>query len=162
MSTLSARDNQFRTTVRDWLNQRRELLVLIRYSQAAGSKDFLLIHDFAQFEERIGKLPPGTSIIVFRQPRLPFRGVVDSIFIDTLARKIHDGTEYLALYLDKWEYGWPHWFAGETTKELITQLKGWQGKRVAIGPYPPWLEDNEDVISAIVPDADGLTQAGIY
>jgi hypothetical protein len=40
MVSLSSRDTEFLSTVRQWIAQRGEVLVMLRYSRAAGSKDF--------------------------------------------------------------------------------------------------------------------------
>jgi hypothetical protein len=36
------------------------------------------------------------------------------------------------------------------------------GSAVAVGEYPPWLEDNPEVISGYVPDEDGVVRTGVY
>ncbi|MDQ5824883.1 MAG: hypothetical protein M3441_11865 [Chloroflexota bacterium] len=161
-NNLSSKDYRFRQTVKEWLNEQGELLVLIRYSHAAGSRDYLLVDEPSQFEDRLDKLRPMTSIIVFRQPQLPLRGIVDSQFIEMALQTISEGTEYLALYLDEYEYPWSHFHHGDSKEELRADLQEWLGKRAAFGPYPPWLEDNEDVISAIVPGPDGVVRVGVY
>jgi hypothetical protein len=55
-----------------------------------------------------------------------------------------------------------HWVAGETHAEPPNELQELTGRPVAVGPYPPWLADTTDVISAVVPDEDGVVTRGIY
>jgi hypothetical protein len=45
---------------------------------------------------------------------------------------------------------------------LREELEGSRGVAVAVGLYPPWLEDTEDVISAVVPDEHGAVKSGVY
>ena len=52
--------------------------------------------------------------------------------------------------------------AGETHEELVEDLQDYRGRQVAIGLYPPWLYDTDDVIEAISPDNDGTVERGIY
>lgn len=53
-------------------------------------------------------------------------------------------------------------FAGETHQELCEHLADEAGEAVAVGLYPDWSDDSDDVISAIVPNADGTVTVGIY
>ena len=57
---------------------------------------------------------------------------------------------------------WFHHDAGVSHAELRDDLEGCRGAPVAAGLYPPWLEDNSDVISAIVPSQHGEVKEGIY
>jgi hypothetical protein len=59
------------------------------------------------------------------------------------------------------EKSWFHWEAGESHAELREALEGTRGTPVAVGFYPPWLEDTNDVVSAIAPDVN-IVRIGIY
>jgi hypothetical protein len=95
MGYASATDPKFLGTLERWLRSLPEILVLICYSAAAGSKDF-------------------------------------------------------------------NWVGGETHAELREALEDSRGVPVAVGPYPPWLVDTDDVVSAIVPDENGIVRCGVY
>src|SRR5882757_9953771 len=97
MSYTSATDPKFPGTLESWLRSLPEILVLIRYSAAAGSKDFEFFSSFAALSNRIRQLPPSTSIIAFRQPQLPLRGVVDEAFIANCLSRVPDGSAFLVL-----------------------------------------------------------------
>jgi hypothetical protein len=162
----STTDPKFLGTLESWLRGLPEILVLIRYSAAAGNKDFEFFSSFGTLSNRIRQLPPSTSIIAFRQPQLPLRGLVDECFIASCLSVIPDGSELLVLEMTRRAYGdksWVHWEAGESHAELREALEHSRGTPVAVGPYPPfWLEDSDDVVSAIVPDANGIVRIGIY
>jgi hypothetical protein len=51
---------------------------------------------------------------------------------------------------------------GESHTELRDDLEDLRGSSAGVGLYPPWLEDTEDVISAYVPDEDGVVRPGGY
>src|SRR5436190_2260537 len=97
ISYSSAIGPDFLSTLESWLRARSEILVLIRRSHAAGSKDFEFFTTFQSLSDRIRELPPLTSIIAFRQPQLPIRGVVDEEFISRCVSNVPHGSEYLVV-----------------------------------------------------------------
>lgn len=168
MAYVAITDSRFCGIVESWLQGQQEILVLIRYSHAAGSRDFELFSSFRGFTERMRQLPPLACVTVFRQPQLPLRGVVDDEFIDRCLNSIPAGVEYLVVETIKRPYvtePWNQWHRhndGDSREELRTALEDSRGVEVAVGYYPSWLEDNEDVVSAVVPDEHGGTSSGVY
>jgi len=165
MANRSTEEPEFGAVVEEWLSQGSEVSALIRYSRSAGSKDFEFFHSANAFWERVRKLPPLTSIIVFRKPQLPLRGVVDDEFVKAALASVPEGAEYLIAGLDQVSNGRYSFFrslAGESHAELEDDLRGCLGERVAVGAYPPWLEDTQEVVSAIVPTEDGSIVGGVY
>jgi hypothetical protein len=73
MGYVSSSDKSFLNTLQHWLTEQPEILVLIRYPRAAGSKSFEFFSTFDAVSERIHQLPSQTSVIAF-QPQLPLRG----------------------------------------------------------------------------------------
>jgi hypothetical protein len=164
--TISAAAPRFLDTLENWLRDRPELLVLIRYSAAAGCKDFEFYSSFEALPDRIRRLPPITAITAFRQNQLPLRGTVTEDFIAACMRHIPDGSEFLVLETVARAYGqrsWLWWDAGESHAELREALEHSRDLPVAVGLYPPfWLADSDDLISAVVPDEHGVVRGGIY
>lgn len=155
----------FQSTVASWIAEKHEVLAMIRFHAAAGSKSFEFFDSFEAFRTELGQLPPRACVTVFRERQLPVRGRVDADFINQALASIPDGTEYLLVGLELITVGKAWWFydsAGETHAELSEELEGQFGQLVAVGPYPPWLEDNEDIVSAVVPDSDGSIHTGVY
>jgi hypothetical protein len=165
MSFASATDRKFLGTLEAWLRSRPEVLLLTRYSHAAGAKDFEFFSSFQDLSERLRQLPPRTSVIAFKQPQLSLRGVVDDSFITKCLSSIPDGLEYLFVETERRVYGrrsWFHYDTGMSHAELRDDLEESRGVGVAVGLYPSWLEDTDDVISAVVPDDQGVVTPGIY
>ena len=165
MSYVSSTDERFLATLNEWLRSQREILVLIRYSYAGGSKDFEFFSSVESLMERLRSLPPRTCVIAFRQPQLLIRGIVDDGFITTCLSSIQDGSEFLVAETTRCTAGRASWFhhgAGESHAELREDLENLRGRTVAVGLYPPWLEDTGDVISAVVPDELGVVTTGFY
>jgi hypothetical protein len=164
VSYISTTDKGFLATLQEWLCGQREILLLIRYCDAAGAKDFEVFLSFDTLAERLHELPSRASVIAFRQPQLPVRGVVDDDFITGCQSSIPDGAEYLILTTRRSgdHFSPIRWSAGDSHAELREDLEDLRGSFVAVGLYPPWLEDTDDVISAYVPDEDGVVRPGGY
>ncbi len=165
MSYPPTTDPKFLGTLESWFQTRPEILVLIRYSHAGGSKDFEFYLSFQSLLDKLRELPPLTSVIAFRQPQLPLRGVVDDLFIDRCLSSIPDGSEYLTAETVRRAAGrrsWLHHGAGMSHAELRDDLEESRSSQVSAGLYPAWLEDTDDVISAVVPDEHGVVRLGVY
>lgn len=164
-SHLSTTERSFLETLENWLQSQAEILVLIRYSHAAGAKDFELFSSFAKLSERLHQLPPSTSVIAFRQPQLPLRGIVDRSFIERCLSSIPDSSEYLILEtVSRKAGGFPsfHHTAGESHEELREDLADLVGSPVAVGLYPPFWDDIPDVVAGVVPYERGDLKIGVY
>jgi hypothetical protein len=89
-------------------------------------------------------------------------GPVDDDLIRAAGKLFPDDAEFLILDLEPQEGGWSDHTAGVGHLELEESLNELRGHRVAVGLYPPWLYDSDDVMEAIVPDRDGVVRRGIY
>jgi len=156
---MSTTDPAFLGVLENWLRSRSEILVLIRHSRAAGWKEFEFFFSYESLAGRLSQLPPSTSVIAFREPQLPLRGVVDADFISTCLNALPEDSEFLVLETCGRD---AHWIAGETHAELRNELQELTGRSVAVGTYPPWQADTTDVIAAVVPDGKGVVTRGIY
>jgi hypothetical protein len=165
LNYVSSADAEFLNALKLWLRDESEVLVMIRYSRAGGSRDFEFFTSFASLSERLCQLPPSTSITAYGKPQLPLRGVVDDRFINNCLAEIPDGKEYLIVETVPRTAGgvsWIHHDTGETRDELRASLEDSRGNPVAVGLFPPWPDESPDVVMAIVPDENGVVQPGIY
>jgi hypothetical protein len=159
---VSTNSTEFLTGAQRWISERGEILALFRYSGAAGSQDFFYFESPEVFRAALRRAGPQTSVVIFRQRQLPLRGTVDEDLIRAARELIPDDAEFLILDLEPQEGGWSHHTSGVGHRELEESLNEMRGHRVALGRYPPWLYDSEDVMEAIVPDRDGVVRRGIY
>jgi hypothetical protein len=165
MILKSTADTQFLKTLENWLTTETEILLLFRYSHAGGNKSFEFFATFAALSDRLHQLPPKSYVTAFRRPQLPLRNVVDDAFIDQCLSVIQDGQEVLVVETVSRSAGRHSWFhneAGETHEELRETLEDSRGSPVAVGEYPPWLDELPDVLSGCVPDEDGVVRIGAY
>ena len=161
----SALAPDFIATVEQWLSQRGEILVIFRYPNAGGARDYELHRSLHTLKERLSSVPSQTSVIAFQQTQLPLRGVVDSAFIDAALAFIPNGNEFLLVETVLTTYGKASWYrnaSGMMHSELKEELEESLGRPVLLGAYPPWLHDGPSVISGYVPDSDGRIQPGAY
>lgn len=164
-SYLSAKDSRFLNTLELWLRDQSEILVIIRYSRAAGAKSFEFFSSFTDLAQRLIELPPSTNIIAFRQPQLALRGTVDEAFVEKCIASIPETAEFLLVETAPQAAGKVsrfHHEAGQSHQELRAALENSRGRAVAVGVYPRWNEESPDVISAVVPDDHGDVKRGVY
>lgn len=161
----SALDPQFATTIEKWLCEQSEILVMFRYPNAGGARDFEIHSSLPTIMRRLSEVPPQTSVIAFRKPQLPIRGSSTPALVEVALARIPDGTEFLIVETVLTTYGkrsWYHNASGESHAELREELESSAGRQVMVGEYPPWLEDGPDVVSGYVPDKDGRIKPGAY
>jgi hypothetical protein len=165
MGYQSSNDQKFLETVARWINETGEILVMIRFSHAGGNRSYEFFRSFQCFRERVLRCEPRTCILVFRKPQLPLRGIVDNSLITSALAMVSDGQEYLIAGLKEVHHGKASWlenWSGDTHQDMKEDLTDAEGTEIAFGPYPPWLEDNEDLISAVVPMPNGEVVCGVY
>ena len=166
MSETASTNKTFLHTLECWLSIEPEILVLFRYAYSAGRKSFEFFSSPAPLFERLSKLQRRTSVTAFRQAQLPVRGIVNDEFIELCMRAVPEGSEFLVVETVQRTAGRMSWFhdmAGETHAELREALEASKGIPVAVGLYPRfWLDDGPDVVTAYVPDEDGVIRPGAY
>ena len=162
---ISTASPQFLASVEDWFRSRLEILVVIRYSYAAGNRDIQFFTSFETFRKRLGELPAKTSITLLRDWQLPLRGIVDDAFIEICMATIADGTEYVVAETSHRTAGkrsWLHNDSGTSLLELRDSLEESRGVHVCVGEYPTWFTDTEAILTAYIPEQDGAIKPGAY
>ena len=170
----AATDLHFLSEVEKMITTRGEILVEFRYSHAAGKRDIMLFASFPAFQQQLQSMPARTLVEVYRHYDLPLRGAVDEQMIQAALALLSGETEYLVVYRqprNDWrraeEYdqglGWLSSFHNEEGQDhLEEKLRETLGEQAAVGPYPEWREEAGNVLWAIVSNADGLVQVGVY
>ena len=165
MSRSATTDPTYLQTIESWCRSQPEVLAEVRIRGGAGSKEFRLFSSYNSLPELIQLSPAGACISVFREPKLPLRGVVDECFIVECLKTIPDGTEYLMFETVPTVAGkgtWYHYDSGASHPGLREDLEQSLGLPVAVGFYPSPFAGPSEVVDGIVADADGVVRAGPY
>ena len=117
----SVKEAWFAGTLQRWLIDQRELLVMLRYPNAGGVRDYELHSSLASITERLSAVPAQTSVIVFREPQLPIRGIVDSLLIDQALAAIPEGTEFLLVETVLTTAGSHSWYHNATGERELSR-----------------------------------------
>ncbi len=155
----------FREVVEAWLSEQPEILVMFRYPNVGGAKDYELHSSMSTLSNRLLNVPPQTSVIAFRKPQLQIRGVVTPALVTAALSAIPGGSEFLLVEAVPTIAGSHSWYrnaSGETHAELMEELESSMGRPILCGAYPPWLHDGPDVVSGYVPDQNGVVKPGAY
>ncbi len=166
MPERSTANTEFRRRIADAIARNGEVLALFRFHAAAGSRSLEMFVSLEDFDERLSELPPRTSVIMFGEPQLPLRGMVDEQFVSAALRSFPDESDWLLVCRGKTTAGSQSWFHhcfGDSHEELEEELRErcW-GEEAAIGREPDWREDSDTVFSAVIPDDDGTVRVGTY
>ena len=144
--------------VAGWIETAGEVLVVLRYLAAAGSKDFAFCRSRRDLEAIVAWAAVGTDVVVLRDARLPLRGVVTEAFIAAAQREVPPGQEYLILTEEKAADAPVSAFSAfdDDREDLVLYLRRLAGRTVAFGKCPDFLAaDHEGLISASKGGIDG-------
>ncbi len=150
--------DEFLRTVGDWIRDRGEIFVVLRYLRAAGNKDYAFIRSTAEFNRLVELCSVGTDIIAFRDRQLPLRERASPALIRTASELLPAWKEYLYVVMEPMKSDDPRLFGemGDTPKCLAEDIGENLGKPVAIGPCPDFIsEDNDSMISRAKGGIDG-------
>jgi hypothetical protein len=147
-----------------WFGAQPEVLVRTRVC-CSGTEQFEFFSSCDALTKRMRESLPGTWFTVFEHPQLPLRGIVDDNFIARCLDNISDGSEYLIAEIVPRIAGRMsrlHNASGDTGAMLREDIEESRGILVAVGLYPPCLEERDDVIHVFTPNADGIVKPGPY
>lgn len=168
MDRCSALAADFLALVDRWLDDDREIFVIVRFPNAGGSRSYEHFASLRAFNERLTQLPPSTSVVVCKGHHLTLRGYVDNAFITTALNQIADGAEWTLVRDTIYICGAASWYpnsTGDTIAELESDMRDdtYFGQPVRVGIAPLWWEgDSETIISAFVPNPDGSITPAAY
>lgn len=156
-------DASFLDVVRAWFTMSNNIFVVVRYSRMAGAKDYFWFSDYAPLDSLLHRLPPQTEVIAFRDNQFPLHGVVDDSFIQQVLALIPENTEAMISDSIAPSNARIDITICESHSELLESLRELTHMNIVVGLYAPWHDnDNERMISALVPSPDGTLKRGIY
>lgn len=158
----------FFAMVDEHLARNEFLVILIRYANCGGAKDYLTIRTRDEFDTLLKKLVPKTSITVFFESTFALKGKVNAELlkkVDVLFAKEYDDYEGLVIIClepqneDDDERNILFMQDLESINEWLRLHKDY---RVLIGTMKFWHDNNKDFVTAYVPDNDGQIRPGAY
>jgi RimJ/RimL family protein N-acetyltransferase len=151
-------------TLERWFRANPEILVRTR-GQCSGREEFELFTSFKGLITRTHQVRPYTWFTIWEQPQLPLRGIVDDEFMTKCMSHIPEEAEFLIVETILTVAGAHCWIrnvSGDLRASFCEELEEMRGAPVAVGVYPPCLEERDDVIHAFTPDAEGIVKPGPY
>ncbi len=152
--------------VSEILESTGEIAVLIWFHASAGARSYEFFESSESFFDRVADLPPRASVLIFRTPQFPIRGVTDDSLVDRAKAAIPDGSDWTVVRTSLITMGSQSWFHhvdDNSHAKLENELRNdfcW-GHPVAIGIEPDW-RDPKIALSALKPHEDGRIEPGIY
>jgi len=166
MTPLSTNDQEFISQATTVLEQLGEIFCVIRFNASAGNRSYEFFRSVESFRDLLSKLPEKSSVIVFKRPQLPIRGVVNDNFIENAIQSLPAATECTIVRTSRITMGSRSWYHNIELNNLVEieqELRDsfcW-GHPVAVGIEPDW-HDLEQTIEGVVPNGSGVVQRGIY
>jgi hypothetical protein len=165
---VATQSSAFLAMVHEHLAKNEVLVVLIRYANYGGAKDYLVIRTNDEFDTLMKKLDFKTSITVFFESAFALKGKANNELlkkVDGLFAKEYDEYEGLDIICLEPQNGKDDerniWFMQELEpiNEWLRQHKDYQ---VLIGTMKFWYDNNQNFVTAYVPDSDGQVRPGAY
>ena len=164
---VSTKNLEFTSLINQHLDHNEIVVTLIRYANHGGSKDYFVITQPEDFANLLNKLKAKTSITVFFENAFACKGPADINLNKKAIELFH--AEYEAyegidiIYLEGARSHQPDPFEFLTTVEEINRwFQENQGAQILIGTMNFWQDNNERVLTAYEPDADGDIRSGAY
>lgn len=166
---VSADNPVFTMYVEKVLGEGQSVIVLHRYANMAGAKDYFLVRNAEDFFRALSKAHPKTSVSVFFQEVLPIRDMVstrvETQVLDYLTAQPEADREVFIIRLDASDMVLQFdrdIFLFETADEVRTWTGRNFGVSIMAGGLPFWERNSERVITAYVRDQDGVLRPGAY
>lgn len=163
---VSSNIPEFRQIVRQHLEVGEPLVVLFRYANCGGSKDYFIVRNPNEFEQILNKSYPKISITVFFESNFKLKGQAT----DELCKKAiqlfnqekitYDGIDIINLENEGTLLEDNFYFSG--SQEILNHFTEIQGKYVLIGTLEFWKDNCDSIITVYVPDDDGIVRPGAY
>ncbi len=163
-------DNQdFIESVKSELEQGKPIVVLLRYANQGGNREYFLAKSQNEFLQVLQKARPTDAITVFFSASFPVQGRVNSELKDDtikfLEKVSQEDEEVIVLVrLDTEEIG----LGLDTMKVFskVQQIEEWFNRNpdipVIIGLLAFWKDNSDEKITAYVRDVDGQIRRGAY
>jgi len=165
VSTLNA---TFHAIVNDHLANNEVIVLLIRYANYGGAKDYLVVRKKDEFDTFLKKLPPKTSVTVFFESAFVLKGKVNTELLEKVdgafAKEYdaYEGLDIICLEPQEGDEGENHVLFMQKLEAIVEWLRLHKSCQVLIGTMKFWCDNNKDFVTAYVPDNDGQIHPSAY
>ncbi len=165
---VSTREPAFTESVVEALDQGLELVILNRYANCGGYGEYLLVKTQEEFCSIVSNARPKTSISVFFARALPIRGIADTKLEARVLRFLESQQEQdkgvVVIRLDTRDptLDSEHLHFFTKSEQVATWFETHRGVPIIAGKLSFWEDNCDKVLTAYVPDADGIVRRGAY
>ena len=144
------------------------LILLVRYANCGGAKNYLIIRTKDEFGNLIKTLAFKTSITVFFESAFALNGKVNAELLKRVYELFtkeydeYEGLDIICLEPQKGDIGTRNILFMHKIEEINDWFRQHQNLHVLIGTMKFWCGNNQDFITAYVPDGDGQVRPGAY
>ena len=160
MNPISTQDSNFLDDARRVFDRKDRILIVVRYVYGAGSRDFILLESFDEFEILLAGLKQRDSVIIMKSFDMLTEGLVDPSFIQKSCEIFRPGNSWVLIGPDNYEHT-ADWAFADSEDELREELEARMGNVVSIVADPNYIDDDV-TLGAYVPDSDGCVRPGAY
>lgn len=167
---LSAHAPAFTEAVAEALDDDQEVVVYTRGANCGGGRqEQFLVRRVVEFRDIVDSAWPKTAISVFFATALPIRGVAGAELrtrvlelLQQLLREDEDGVFVIRRDAPGVALGREDIRLLRSPDQVVRWFDDHPGIPILAGELPFWEDNSDRVITAYVPDADGVVRPGAY
>lgn len=162
MELMNTNNSDFKLRGVQILQEKEELLILVRYPYQAGNKDFFIVQDINDFRKFLNERKAKESITIFKEFETVRKGTITREFITEINKNITkpNGSDWI-VYVKDYKSREINWSWCENKLDLLELLEEDYGKYVTIIEDLDYF-DEELIFHAYKPDEDGEVRIGTY
>lgn len=165
---VSTHNPGFLAIVDEHLTNGEVVVLLIRYPNSAGAKDYSLVRTRDDFVVLVEKLTPRTSITVFFESAFSIKGRMDVHLLEKTEKlfteeyNAYEGLDIICLNPLLGEHNNRRIAFVQDINTLKEFFRLHDGHQVLVGAMKFWKANNKNFITAYVPDSNGEIRPGAY
>lgn len=144
------------------------VVLLLRYAYHGGVKDYYLVRTAAEFDSAMKSTRERTSITVFFESNFKLIGTADdelcakAVELLSSVKERYGGVDLIRIDGTAFELDEPHFHFCETPEEICEWFRTHHGAQILAGTMEFWRDNCPEVVTAYVPDEDGVIRPGAY
>jgi hypothetical protein len=167
---ISTKATVFLETVLESIDCGQLLIVLNRYAYRGGYRDFFLVKNRDDFDKILNAARSRDSISVFFEGAVQIKGVVGESLTSEILKVVKpefDKSDEYAIFIvrsdspkSNLEGDYIRYFT--SIEKMSDWLDTHKGVPIIVSDLPYWEKNSNKVVTAYIPDADGVVRTGAY